>query len=54
MRIDSEDLVKEVRGSGLGLSIAKWIADNHEIKIEVSSKLGEGTTFILNIPISKS
>ena len=46
-RIDSENLVKDVRGSGLGLSIAKWIAENHNIKIEVASKLGEGTTFNL-------
>ncbi len=49
VRIDSEDLVKDVRGSGLGLSIAKWIADNHNIKIEVESKLGKGTTFKLTL-----
>ena len=53
VRIDSEDLVREVRGSGLGLSIAKWIADKHDIKIEVTSKLGEGTTFTLVIPVSR-
>ena len=52
VRIDSEDLVKDVRGSGLGLSIAKWIASRHGIKIEVASKLGEGTTFTLNIPLA--
>ncbi|MBQ7704047.1 MAG: HAMP domain-containing histidine kinase [Selenomonadaceae bacterium] len=33
--------------AGLGLSIAKWIADNHDVKIEVASKLGKGTTFKL-------
>lgn len=49
-RLDSEDLVKKVRGSGLGLSIAKWIAARHDIKIEVESQLGRGTKFILNIP----
>lgn len=53
VRIDSEELVKDVRGSGLGLSIAKWIAENHDIKIEVASKLGEGTTFTLNIPLAE-
>ena len=53
VRIDSENLVKEVRGSGLGLSIAKWIAENHGIKIEVQSKLGEGTTFKLLIPVAE-
>ncbi|MBR2775380.1 MAG: HAMP domain-containing histidine kinase [Selenomonadaceae bacterium] len=49
-RIDSEDLVSEANGSGLGLSIAKWIADSHEIKISVASELGKGTTFTLEIP----
>ena len=50
-RIDSEDLVSEANGSGLGLSIAKWIADSHDIKISVASILGKGTTFTLTIPI---
>ncbi len=30
---------------GLGLSVAKWIADNHGIKFEVESELDKGTTF---------
>lgn len=51
-RIDKEDLVSEANGSGLGLSIAKWIADNHGINISVASELGKGTTFTLTIPIS--
>ncbi|MBQ3336023.1 MAG: ATP-binding protein, partial [Selenomonadaceae bacterium] len=53
-RVDSEDLVSEANGSGLGLSIAKWIADNHEIKIFVASALGKGTTFTLRIPKATS
>ena len=32
--------------SGLGLSIVKWISDIHGGKINVKSKIGEGTTFI--------
>lgn len=52
-RIDSEDLVSEANGNGLGLSIAKLIADNHEIKISVASTLGKGTTFTLKIPLQK-
>ena len=52
-RIDSEDLVSSANGSGLGLSIAKWIADAHGIKISVDSKLGEVTTFTLEIPLAK-
>ncbi|MBR2774754.1 MAG: HAMP domain-containing histidine kinase [Selenomonadaceae bacterium] len=35
---------------GLGLSVAKWIADRHDIKINVKSKPSEGSTFTLTIP----
>ena len=35
---------------GLGLSVAKWIADHHDIEIGVKSKPGEGSTFTLKIP----
>ena len=42
---DSENSV------GLGLSVAKWIADRHNIKISVRSKPGIGSTFTLKIPI---
>lgn len=53
-RVDMEDLVRAANGSGLGLSIAKWIADNHGIKISVESKIGKGTTFTLKIPVYNS
>ncbi len=53
-RIDSEDLVNAANGSGLGLSIAKWIADRHDITIDVASTLGEGTTFTLKIPVAEN
>ena len=35
---------------GLGLSVAKWIADRHGITIGVKSRLGTGSTFALTIP----
>jgi two-component system, OmpR family, sensor kinase len=38
-------------GAGLGLSIARWIADVHGGAIDVESKLGEGTLFRLCLPI---
>lgn len=41
---------KETGGSGLGLSIVKWIADNHKARIDVSSKIGKGTTFVIEFP----
>ena len=39
------DKARSHDGYGLGLSIAKQIADNHNAKIKVESKLGVGTTF---------
>ena len=38
-------------GIGLGLSIARSIADAHGAKITVSSVLGQGSTFCLRFPL---
>jgi two-component system OmpR family sensor kinase len=38
---------------GLGLSIAYWIIQAHGGRIEVSSKLGEGSSFCVWLPIGK-
>ncbi|MGB3713419.1 MAG: ATP-binding protein [Candidatus Promineifilaceae bacterium] len=38
-------------GSGLGLSIARWIAVAHGGNIHVESSVGEGSTFIVSLPI---
>ena len=42
---------REKGGSGLGLSIAQKIIEAHKGRITASSKLGEGTTFDVYIPI---
>ncbi|MBM4169609.1 MAG: HAMP domain-containing protein [Ignavibacteria bacterium] len=39
-------------GSGLGLSIAKWIAESHEGSIAVQSRLREGSTFTVYLPLA--
>ena len=41
---------RETGGAGLGLSIVKWIADNHDAEIEVMSKENQGTSFIIKFP----
>lgn len=40
-------------GSGLGLAISKRIIDDHNGNIVVKSKLGEGTTFYVCLPVRK-
>ncbi len=43
---------REMGGVGLGLSIAKWIADAHRARIEVESHLGKGSSFRAVFPVS--
>jgi len=38
-------------GSGLGLSISKWIAEAHSGSIEVKSQPGQGSLFSMKLPI---
>lgn len=38
-------------GAGLGLSIAKTIADAHRARIELQSQPGRGTTAVVSIPV---
>ena len=38
-------------GTGLGLSITEKLVTQHHGKIEVNSKLGEGSCFTVRIPI---
>ncbi len=42
---------KDIQGSGLGLSIVKWIVDAHNGRIEVDSKEKIGTEFRVYLPI---
>lgn len=44
---------KATGGHGLGLSIAKWIIDNHQGNIKVESKINIGTKITIILPIIK-
>ncbi len=41
---------RKKKGLGIGLYLTKKIVEAHEGKIEVQSKIGQGTTFLLQIP----
>jgi len=50
MQIDN-GLTRQNEGSGIGLSIVKSFVKLHDGTINVNSKLGEGTSFIIMLPI---
>jgi signal transduction histidine kinase len=41
-----------VGGAGLGLSIARWIVDQHQGSIQVRSQPGQGSTFTVKMPVA--
>src|SRR5262249_4646920 len=48
-RVDS-GRSRDQGGSGLGLNIARWIAESHGGQITVASEIGKGTTFTVRLP----
>jgi signal transduction histidine kinase len=43
---------REIPGTGLGLSLVAHIAEGHGGKIHVKSRLGEGSTFSIVLPLN--
>ena len=48
-RVD-EARTREMGGSGLGLALAKWIAEAHQGTITVHSEVGKGSVFSVTLP----
>jgi len=47
-------MTRSVRGTGLGLTIAKSIIDMHNGRMEVKSELGKGSEFLFTLQKKKS
>ena len=48
----AKDRSRKTGGAGLGLTIARYLAERHEGRIEVESTLGKGSTFRILLPSS--
>jgi two-component system sensor histidine kinase SenX3 len=44
---------RETGGTGLGLSIVRHVAQNHGGSVLVDSREGEGSTFLLELPMNQ-
>ncbi|MEW6675829.1 MAG: ATP-binding protein [Nitrospirota bacterium] len=44
---------KPAKGFGLGLAVTQGIIERHEGQIELKSKVGKGSTFVIKLPIAK-
>jgi len=43
---------REEGGAGLGLAIVKWVVEAHEGRIEVFSRPGSGSRFVVHLPLA--
>ena len=52
-QVDASD-AREKGGTGLGLTITRSIVERHGGTVSVTSRLGEGTTFVVDLPAPES
>jgi two-component system phosphate regulon sensor histidine kinase PhoR len=45
---------RERGGTGLGLAIVKHIVSRHQGRLHIESKLGEGSTFTVFLPVARA
>jgi signal transduction histidine kinase len=50
----STGLVHDVKGSGLGLSLVRHIAEAHGGRVSVESEIGKGSTFTIHLPLESA
>ena len=51
-QFERTDGVSQIAGLGLGLYIARQIAQAHQGRLEVRSARGDGAEFILSLPLA--
>ena len=49
----AKNVIKQIKGSGIGLASARHIIEQHGGSISVTSQEGNGSTFTIRLPLSQ-